>query len=71
MKTAMITGASRGIGFAIAKQLYNDGCNIAILDLADEAVVEATLKENGLDESRTLYVKGDLTKEESRNELIA
>jgi len=71
MKAAIITGASRGIGFAIAKQLYNDGCNIAILDLADEAVVEATLKENGLDESRTLYVKGDLTKEESRNELIA
>ncbi len=71
MKTAIITGASRGIGFAIAKELYHDGCNIAILDLADQAAVKATLQENGLEESRTLYVKGDLTKEESRAQLIA
>ncbi len=71
MKTAIITGASRGIGFAIAKQLYNDGCNVAILDLADPTDVERNLSENGFDPNRTLYVKGDLTKAESRDELIA
>ncbi|MBR6548795.1 MAG: 3-ketoacyl-ACP reductase [Clostridia bacterium] len=71
MKTAIITGASRGIGLGIAKQLYNDGCNIAILDLADPADVAKTLAENGFSEDRTLYVKGDLTKVESRDELIA
>lgn len=71
MKTAIITGASRGIGFAIAKQLYADGCNIAVLDLADEDAVAAVFQENGLEKSRTLYIKGDLTKAESRSRLIA
>lgn len=71
MKTAIITGASRGIGFAIAKQLYADGCNIAVLDLADEDAVAAVFQENGLENNRTLYVKGDLTKAESRSRLIA
>ncbi len=70
MKTAIITGASRGIGLAIAKQLYNDGCNVAILDLAEPTHVAETFKEIGFSDDRTLYVKGDLTKAESRDLLI-
>ncbi len=70
MKTAIITGASRGIGLAIAKQLYEDGCNIAVFDLADQTQALETLYNNGMEKSRVLYVKGDLTKEECRKELI-
>lgn len=34
-KTAIVTGGSRGIGYGIAKQLGEDGYNIAILDVND------------------------------------
>ena len=33
MKTAIVTGGSRGIGFGVAKQLGSEGYNIAILDI--------------------------------------
>ncbi len=29
-KTAIVTGGSRGIGYAIAKQLGQDGCQVVI-----------------------------------------
>ena len=31
-KIAAVTGAGQGIGFAIAKRLYNDGFKVAIID---------------------------------------
>lgn len=35
-KTAIITGAARGIGLAIAKQFLADGWNVGLLDILDE-----------------------------------
>ncbi len=35
-KTALVTGASRGIGFAVAKKLASLGANIAIVDYCSE-----------------------------------
>ena len=34
-KTAIVTGASRGIGLAIAKKLAKSGYNIAVVDACD------------------------------------
>jgi NAD(P)-dependent dehydrogenase (short-subunit alcohol dehydrogenase family) len=47
-KTAIVTGAGRGIGLALAKRLLENGCNVVIADLAltDEAeeVIEKNIK---------------------------
>lgn len=49
MKTALITGAARGIGLATVKMLLNDGWQVAMLDRdADVLMSEAALLSNVL-----------------------
>ncbi|HEY7796493.1 MAG TPA: 3-oxoacyl-ACP reductase FabG [Microbacteriaceae bacterium] len=40
-KVAVVTGAARGIGFAIAQRLASDGHSIAIIDLNQQAISSA------------------------------
>ena len=49
-KTAVITGAARGIGKAIAKRFAEEGCNIAFTDLNEESIraTEAELTALGI-----------------------
>jgi len=44
-KTAIITGASRGIGKAIALKFAQEGCNIAFTDLFEDETMKATESE--------------------------
>nr|WP_319399481.1 3-oxoacyl-[acyl-carrier-protein] reductase [uncultured Carboxylicivirga sp.] len=44
-KTAIVTGAGRGIGKAIALRYAQEGCNIAFTDLAYNEAVQETEKE--------------------------
>ncbi len=48
-RTAFVTGGSRGIGRAIVNQFAEEGANVAIIDLDEEALktTEAELKEQG------------------------
>jgi 3-oxoacyl-[acyl-carrier protein] reductase len=40
-KNAIVTGAARGMGFAIAKALYEEGARVAIIDIDEKGVMEA------------------------------
>jgi NAD(P)-dependent dehydrogenase (short-subunit alcohol dehydrogenase family) len=44
-KNALVTGASRGIGAAIARKLADDGANVAISYVASADKAEALVKE--------------------------
>ena len=44
-KTAVITGAARGIGKSVAMRFAQEGCNIAFTDLAIDENAQATTKE--------------------------
>ncbi len=56
-KTALITGAARGIGQAVAIELATRGANIALCDLDDAAVTIAAVEKLG---RRALYGRGDV-----------
>lgn len=53
-KIAIITGAARGIGKAIAKRLVSDGCFIVIVDV-DKIEGKAFAKEFGNEQSHFVY----------------
>ncbi len=42
IKTAIVTGAARGIGLATAKQFLSEGRHVAMIDLDGDALQEAT-----------------------------
>ncbi|MBQ2240054.1 MAG: SDR family NAD(P)-dependent oxidoreductase, partial [Alistipes sp.] len=44
-KVALVTGAGRGIGKAIALRFAQEGANVAFTDLAVNEAVEETIKE--------------------------
>ena len=44
-KTAIVTGASRGIGYAIAKRLGMDGCRVVILATGDISRYQESFRE--------------------------
>jgi NAD(P)-dependent dehydrogenase (short-subunit alcohol dehydrogenase family) len=40
-RTAIVTGAGRGMGLAIAKALFNEGARVALVDIDEKGAVEA------------------------------
>lgn len=69
-QTAIVTGGSRGIGFAIAEQLGRDGFNIVILDINEKASYAENLGK--LDEQGIPYeyVQGNICLAGDRQRLI-
>jgi 3-oxoacyl-[acyl-carrier protein] reductase len=69
-RTAIVTGAARGIGAAIAKRLSHDGFKVAVLDLdqnACEPVVDEIVAAGG----RAVAVGADVSDEDSVQVAVA
>ena len=43
-RTAIVTGAAQGIGFAISSALNREGCRVALLDINEQKVQESAAK---------------------------
>ncbi len=70
-KTAIVTGSTRGIGFAIAKKLGEDGYNIVITATSPEEKNAANmqiLKDAGI---AYAYVQGNIADTEVRKKILA
>lgn len=69
-KVALITGAARGIGNGIAVKLAGNGYAVAVMDIIEENLVKENLDKIKAFNNPFLYIKGDITKEESRKEVL-
>lgn len=69
-KTAIVTGGSRGIGFAISQQLGREGYNVVILATRpkEECKRQLDLLEN--ESIRYHYVQGSIDNKEDRERLL-
>lgn len=69
-KTAIITGSSRGIGFATAKQLACDGFNIVMVGTGPEEKNSAAVKAIEELGAEVLYVQADISNHDDRLKIV-
>lgn len=69
-KSAIITGSSRGIGLATAKQLAADGANIVMVATGDRQKNEKAVKEVEALGAEVLYIKADVSSAADRERIV-
>jgi 2,3-dihydroxy-2,3-dihydro-p-cumate dehydrogenase len=69
-KVAIVTGAARGIGFAIARRLADDGAELVISDVDADALTTAAKELSHACDRMPIAVAGDLSKQEISESLI-
>lgn len=69
-ETAIITGGSRGIGLAIAKQLGVDGYNIVIMGTKEVDTYAHVITWFSERDIPVLYIQGDVSSEADRQHLV-
>ena len=69
-RVALITGGTRGIGFGIAKQLAQNGFDLAVNGLREEKAVTDALQELRNAGADVLYCQGDVSLTADREKII-
>lgn len=69
-KTAIVTGAARGIGLSIARHLQEAGANVMFAD-SDEAALEAELGEEGTGDGPVRAFSGDFAQKLTLANLVS
>ena len=71
-KTAMVTGSSKGLGFAIARALVQEGCNVTLCARGEERLGEAVmeLREIPGATDRVLAVQADVSTDKGVADVI-
>lgn len=70
-KTALVTGAGRGIGLAIARHLAVEGCNIAVADVHEPESLGGALDDIRGDGADVLYCRADVSDTEARGPMLS
>ncbi|MCA1595334.1 MAG: sorbitol-6-phosphate dehydrogenase [Chloroflexi bacterium] len=70
-KTAVVTGAARGLGEALAERLLREGCSVALLDINAGAVGETAARLADATGGRAFGLGVDVTDEESVQKAMA
>jgi NAD(P)-dependent dehydrogenase (short-subunit alcohol dehydrogenase family) len=70
-KTSIVTGGSRGIGFAIALRLAKEGFNLVVAGMREENTCRENLEQLAAAGAEWLYIRADLAKTEDRKRIIA
>jgi NAD(P)-dependent dehydrogenase (short-subunit alcohol dehydrogenase family) len=70
-RTAIVTGAARGIGYAIAHRLAREGANVAIADIDGQGAADASARIGELTGQPTVAVTIDVTDADSVRQGLA
>ena len=70
-KTALVTGANRGIGMAIAKELAREGCAVAMCSRDTQSIADAAQEVEEQTSTKAVGIAADVLNPDDASRLVA